>query len=152
MAAVRIVTKAGEGTRHLRSFCNNSDIWNEEVMDPGTRRSVAYVAARIVTGKTSGSVYDYSAGGHTSMSATISASDVRAYDYGRGAHFSGRLQGRHYSLYDYGRGAHVSLQIMGSKFSGYDYGAGCHFSGTVKSNGSVSLYDYGAGSCFSFSI
>jgi hypothetical protein len=47
-------------------------------MDPGTRRSVAYVAARIVTKKTSGSVYDYSAGGHTAMSATITPSDVRA--------------------------------------------------------------------------
>jgi hypothetical protein len=121
-------------------------------MDPGTRRSVAYVAARIITKKASGSVYDYGAGGHTSMSATITPSDVRAYDHGRGAHFSGRLKGGRYSLYDYGRGAHVSLEIKGSKFSGYDYGAGCHFNGIVKSNGSVSLYDYGTGSYFSFRV
>lgn len=121
-------------------------------MNPGTRRSVAYVAARIITGKTSGSVYDDSAGGHASMSATITPSGVQAYDHRRGANFSGSVQGSRCSLYDYGEGAHVSLEINGSKFSGYDYGTGCHFNGTVQPSGSVSLYDYGAGSYFSFSI
>jgi hypothetical protein len=124
----------------------------EDALQQGTRRSIAYIAARLITGKPSGSVYDYEVGQHTSMSATIEAGQVNAYDYGRSAHVTGNGASGEFNLYDFGQSAHVSLKVEGTSFSGYDFGESCHFNGTVEASGSTSLYDYSEGRYFNYSI
>lgn len=116
-------------------------------MDPNTRACIAYVAAKLVSGKGASSVYDYSRSRYISISGSVDASRVAVYDYDRGCHFSGSTTG----LYDYGRSAHVSITWNGSRFTGYDYGDRHHFSGSVNGS-SVSLYDYGESNYFNYSI
>lgn len=116
-------------------------------MDSSARACVAYVAARVVTGRKVPHIYDYSRSKYVSIDGSISGPEVQVYDYDRSCHFSGTLP----SLYDYGRSSHVKVEIEGDKFSGYDYGSSQHFSGSVR-DGSVSFYDYGEGAYFSYSI
>lgn len=116
-------------------------------MHPNTRACVAFVAAKLISGGGSSSVYDYSQSKHVSIGGSVTRSGVSIYDYERRCHFGGSPS----SLYDYGRRAHISLNINGRQFTGYDYGDGHHFSGTVNGN-SVSIYDYGKSSHFSYSV
>lgn len=44
-----------------------------------TRLTIAYVAARLITGKEASSVYDYGAGGYTHMSGEVSGSRINVY-------------------------------------------------------------------------
>lgn len=120
-------------------------------MEAHVRAAVAYVAGRLISGKQSSSVYDYSEGGHRSMSGQVTHDHVSVYDHVKSCHFSGSGGGSSFSLYHYGESSHVSLKIDGHSFSGYDYGTSSHYSGTV-SGFSISLYDYSKGSHFSYSI
>lgn len=112
-----------------------------------TRRSVAYIGGRIISGRSSSSIYDYSVGRYTNMSGRVADGRVAVYDYDQKNHISGSYS----SLYHYGNNAFISLNISGNNFSGYDYDSGSHFSGHVTGN-SISLYDYGAGSYFNYTI
>jgi hypothetical protein len=116
-------------------------------VEAGTRRTIAYVAGRAISGRQSSSVYDYDASGHFNFTGTVSADRANVYDFARGCHVSGTLT----SLYDYGTGASVQLHVNGQRFSGYDYSSGSHFSGRVAGQ-SVSLYDYETGSPYSYSV
>ncbi len=116
-------------------------------MKPNVRRAVAYIAACVISKKSSGAIYDYTASQHFNFSINHSESGIAAYDYSQGCHISGSYS----SLYHYGESHHISLRIAAHGFSGYDYGEGCHFSGTVNGQ-SVTLYDYGVGSHFNYSI
>lgn len=112
---------------------------------------VAFVAARLITGKNASSIYDYGRGGYHSISGNVSSSTVNVYDYEAASHFGGSGSSNDLSLYHYGHGHHVSLKVRGKQFEGYDYGSSCHFSGTVSGT-SISLYDYGTGSYRNYSI
>lgn len=120
-------------------------------MNGNARANVAYVAARVITGKNTGSVYAHGAG-HIHISGQVDASRINIYNHRASAHFTGSRSGHQYSLYDFGRSAHVNLNIKGNRFDGYDFGTSTHFSGTVQSTGAVSLYDFGTGSYYNFSI
>jgi hypothetical protein len=114
---------------------------------PNTRACVAFVAARLISGLGSSSVYDYSQSRHISIDGSVDQNQVSVYDYDRRCHFGGSPS----SLYDYGRRAHVSLDISGRSFSGYDHGDRHHFSGTVTGN-SISFYDFGEARYFNYSV
>jgi hypothetical protein len=118
----------------------------------GTRRTVAYVVARLINGRSSSSVYDFARQSDTPMSVTISDAAVRVYDHGRQAHLSGSRHGDTYKLYDHVQKAQVSLELKGNRFSGYDSGARSAFSGSVSAAGIVWLYDDDDGGHFSFSV
>lgn len=121
-------------------------------MQDQTARAIAYIAARLQTGRSSSSVYDYKEGKHTSMSGNVSPNRIAVYDYSAGCHVSGSGSNGNLSLYHYGNAAHISLRHTGKgKFSGFDYASSSHFSVTVQSS-SVSFYDYGEGSWRNFSI
>jgi hypothetical protein len=108
----------------------------------GTKACIAYVAGRLVSGKLTSSVYDFSQSKHVLISGTVNGQNIAIYDHDRACHFGGSGNGTALSLYDYGRSSHISLQIQGNQFSGYDHGAGTHYSGTVSGN-SVRIYDHG---------
>lgn len=112
---------------------------------------VAFVAARLITGKDASAVYDYGRSGYRNISGHVSPTTVNVYDHEAGAHFGGSGTANDLSLYHYGHSHHVSLKVSGDTFEGYDYGSSCHFSGMV-SGSSISLYDYGTGSHRSYSI
>lgn len=106
-------------------------------MKSQTRRAVAYIAARLISGRNSGSVYDYSISSHVSFSATISDNRISAYDYDQSCHIGGSLP----NLYHYGNSAHLSLTIAGTHFKGYDYDTSSHYSGKINGR-SISIIHF----------
>ena len=116
-------------------------------VNAATRRAVAYIAGRLISGSNASSVYDYSTGRHTNFSGEVSRSRVSVFDYDRSASVSGSPP----SLFDYGNGAHIRLTTQGTAFKGFDYGSGDHFSGRVNGR-SVSLFDYGASAHYNYTV
>lgn len=116
-------------------------------MSPETRAAVAAITLAHASGRKISSIYDFSQGGHRSISVSVNNEQVRAYDYMSGCHIQGRLS----SVYHYGRSGYI--QIKGSsagKYKGFDYTTSSHFQATVRGR-NVSLYDYESGSYFNFS-
>lgn len=67
-------------------------------MRTSTRLTTAYIAARLITGKDAGSVYDYSASRHISISGEVTSSRVNVYNHDVGKHFSGDFNGDKFSF------------------------------------------------------
>lgn len=121
-------------------------------MKKHTARAIAYIAARLESGKTAGHVYDYSTSSHTSMSGTVTPARVNVYDYDKSSYITGNGSGGSFNLYHYGNSAHVSLKYKSKgDFSGYDYDTSSHF--TARVNGkNVSVYDYEHSSWTNFTV
>ena len=116
-------------------------------MTDDLRRTVAYIAGRLVSGARSSAVYDYATGSYFQISGSVSDNHVSIYDYGRGCHVGGSTP----SLYDYGNASFFEVKKHGSKVKGYDYASSTFYEATVNGR-NVSVYDYGAGSFFSYSL
>lgn len=110
-------------------------------MNKHTRRVVAYIAARIISGKTASSIYDYELSKYFNISGEVNDVNVNVYDYDQSCYVSGSRSSGEYSLYHYGNRKYIDLKINGQNFDGYDYDSKKHFSGNVNTN-SISLYDY----------
>jgi hypothetical protein len=106
-------------------------------MKADTRRAVAYIAARAITGADASSVYDFDAGKHTLFSGDVAAHEVSVYDFDAKCHIGGELS----SLYHFGHKKHIQLTLEGTSFSGFDFDDSRHFSGDVNGS-SISLYDH----------
>jgi hypothetical protein len=106
-------------------------------MDFAIRACVAYIAARMSTGRDSSAVYDYTERKHRLISGDVNENHVGVYDHARRAHISGG--GR--SLYDHTERCHISLNVNGTEFDGYEYKSQSHFQGTVQGN-DVLFYDF----------
>ena len=116
-------------------------------MKSDTRRAVAYIVGRAVSGKSSSSVYDFQEGGHHNFSGNVSAVAANVYDYDSSCHIGGQLT----SLYHYGHGAHVQIKLNGTRFAGFDYDEAQHFSGDVRGS-AVTLFDHATGTHYHYSL
>jgi hypothetical protein len=116
-------------------------------MQPHTRRAVAFIAGRAISGSDASAVYDYSESRYVFFSGDVSAGNVNVYDHEENCHVGGSLP----SLYHYGNGQHIQLDVSGTQFNGFDYGSGQHFSGTVNGQ-AVSVYDYEHGQYSNYSV
>jgi hypothetical protein len=116
-------------------------------MDAATRRGIAYIAGRLISGRSSSSLYDYTEGRQSTFSGQVSTSRVNVFDQDRGSYITGTPP----SLFDHGTGAYVRLTTQGDRFKGFDYQSGDHFSGRVNGR-AVSLFDYGSSSYYSYTV
>jgi hypothetical protein len=78
-------------------------------MQACTRRAVAYVAGSLISGRTTGAIYNYQDKRHVGMSGVFSAGSVSVYDDEQRCHIAGSES----SLYHYGNRAHITLQLNG---------------------------------------
>lgn len=115
-------------------------------MKAGLRRSIAYIAQRVVSGANLSAIYDYDSGSYYQFSGEATATRVNVYDYDRGCFIGGNPP----SLYDYGEGSFIELKVNGQRINGYDYESGSFYEATV-SGGGISVYDYDEGSFFNYS-
>ncbi len=120
-------------------------------MKPHTRRSIAYIVGRLISGKSTSYIYDYLESKYFCFGGNVSMGDVSIYDYELRRHISGNGSNGSFSLYHYGNNRHIQLTLDGAHFNGYDYDVGKHFSGNVSEN-SISLYDYEHSKYFNYSI
>jgi hypothetical protein len=120
-------------------------------MEKFVRAAVAYVAGRLISGKESSSIYDFSEKDYTSLGGPVSPASVNVFDYTHACYISGGGNGQTLKLFHCGVNNYISLTLRGDSFAGYDYGSGSHFSGMVR-RFRIRLYDSGSNAYFSYSI
>ena len=115
------------------------------------RAALALAVLRLESINSKNNVYDYSQGRHLLISGTVDSHEIKLYDFDRGAHFGGRLNGQRYGLYDFEHSEHISLEFKSSgKYGGYHFGSSTFYEITVRDNG-VSFYDFSTGKFYNFS-
>jgi hypothetical protein len=105
------------------------------------RRAVAYIAGRLVTGTTSGGVYDYTAQARFKLYGDVSPGFVQVYDGDRFSYIIGGATPAGLSIFDYYTRQHIQLKISDNDFYGFDYETGAYFSGEVNKS-TVSFFDF----------
>lgn len=63
----------------------------------GTRACVAYACARLVSGRSTSAVFDYSQSKHVLISGTVNDRSVNVYDHDRECFMTGSRSGSGYS-------------------------------------------------------
>jgi hypothetical protein len=110
-------------------------------MKPNVRASIAYIAARTLTGRNVSSIYDFENAQYFSITGEVSNVRVNIYDYSSNCFIIGNWTGKSGQFYHYGNLNYFQVTMTGNQFNGYDYGTMTYFQGTVSGN-SVTLYDY----------
>lgn len=112
-----------------------------------TRRAIAYIAGRIMTGNPKMSIYDYTSSGYFPFTGNVGGDAISVYDSTEGCYISGNLP----NIYHYGNNAAITLRMEEDQFSGYDYDESSGFSGTMSGN-VVRIYDEGSAAYFTYSL
>ena len=120
-------------------------------MKPHTRRAIAYIVGRLVSGKESTAVYDYDAAKHFSFSGAVAPGACSVYDYERECYIASPEGGGAEALFHHGNDKYVSLEIVGENFEGYDNDSERHFGGTVTEQ-SIALFDREDGRYHNYAI
>lgn len=115
-------------------------------MDHPKRRAISYIAAALLTGNQSGSVFDYVPSRYFNFSGSVGSS-INLFDFSRSSYLSGTPN----SIFDYSSRQYISLNVGGNEFSGFDYGSNSFFSGKVNGN-AISFFDYKEGKYFDFAV
>ncbi len=66
-----------------------------------TRRIASYIAARIISGKSANTIYDYDKGRYFNMSDDINFENVYIYDFDQRCYVTESRNNQSYSLYHY---------------------------------------------------
>ena len=116
-------------------------------MKPHVRRAIAFIAGRLITGRASSGIFDYTAGTHIPITGTVTETNISIYDHDQRAHVGGSLRNIHF----YGDGCAAQISIHGNNFDGYDFCGSGHFIGHAQGN-VIWVYDYASSAYFSYII
>ncbi len=120
-------------------------------MDTKLRACVAFVAARLISGRNASFIYDYSQSKYIGMEGSVKPEGVNLYDNDRCCYFAGLGNGSFFNLYDFGGQCFVELRIEGREFEGHDYQTPSNFNGKVDGE-AISLYDGAVSQSFFFRL
>lgn len=120
-------------------------------MQNHTRRAIAYITGRLVSGELSATVYDYTAFTYFSFGGDVSLSNIAIFDYDKKCQVSGLGSLDSINLYHFGNKNHIFLNIEETHFNGFDYDTNSHFSGDVMGR-SITIFDYELNTYFNYSI
>jgi hypothetical protein len=96
-------------------------------MAPEVRRAVAMVAARLISGRSAGTIYDFAQLSHFHISGSVGSS-ISLYDHDARAHITGSPS----QFFHHSENCHVQLNVSGKNFTGFDFGTSSHFTGSVS--------------------
>ncbi len=115
-----------------------------------TRRVVAYIVGRLITGKEIFAIFDYSASKKFGFEGKVTLSTVSVYDPEQKCAISGSEKGGLYILHRDDE-KYLDLTVKEDKFQGYDYESHKPFSGTMRGN-LVSISDPEYSRFFDYSL
>ena len=120
-------------------------------MNDHTRRAIAYIAGRIVSGTSAVSLYDHTAGRTYNFRAEFAATKIRVREIESGSDITGAGGSGMFTITHVGNGKPVSLKLTGSAFEGFDYETAKRYRGAVAGN-SVAVQDDQHAKEFQYSI
>jgi hypothetical protein len=118
-------------------------------METHLRAALAYIAGRLISGKNSPGVYDYSRSTFVLINGVVKARLVAIYDHGQRCHISGGSDGLRYLLFHHGERRFLNLAVHGNDFIGHDYGRTSRIRGRVV-DGSIWLVEEATSREFSY--
>lgn len=116
-------------------------------MEDRVRDTIAAIArTHFAGGGRIATIYSHDSGHHRTLSGTINASFVQAYDHDNSHHITGQLP----RLYHHGTASHIDLMPgQSGEYRGYDHSTHVHFLVRVRQGG-VSVYDHERGEHFHY--
>lgn len=100
-------------------------------MKESTRRAIAYIIYRIITGNKIFQIYDYSLSRKFQYTGKVTLSSVSIYDPEQKCSITGSEKGG-LSLLHWDDEKYIDLAILKNSFQGYDYEAHKPFSTTLQ--------------------
>ncbi len=117
-----------------------------------SRRSIAFIAGKIIFNKNITSVYDYISGKYYNFGGIITNSNFSIYDYDNKCYISISKNGTNsYSIFHYGNSKYMTFEYNKNDFKGFDYDSSRYFSGKVNMN-SIAIYDYETSKYYNYSV
>jgi hypothetical protein len=120
-------------------------------MNSQKRRAVAYIVGRLISGKTSGTIYDYTASSRYRIYGDVSPDFIQIFDDDRNSYIIGGITPAGFSIFDYYTRQHINLRTSGNDYYGYDLETSSYFSGMVNKN-TVAFFDYQYSKDFRYAI
>ncbi len=110
-------------------------------MEMKKRRAVSYIAGRLISGKTSGAVYDYLTASSYRLYGDVTPEFIQVYDEDRYGYIRGGRTPAGLALFDGPTRQNIQLKISDNDFYGYDYESSSYFSGEVNQS-SINFFDF----------
>jgi hypothetical protein len=119
-------------------------------MEDDTRTSIAYIAGRLISGKSIASLYDYARSRRIDITSIPHARSLKQFNYARQSSLSRSSQGSRYR-YLLGDDGVLDLTVSGNAFIGYFRTNASDFVGKVWGD-SIYLYDHEESAHFNYRI
>jgi len=115
-----------------------------------TRRAVAYIVGRLVSGKEVFAIYDYFASRNFQFTGKVTLSTISVYDPEQKCSLNGSEKAGLYIIHrDDER--YIEFTVKEDRFQGYDFETHESFSGTVRGN-LISVHDPEHSRLFDYSL
>ncbi|HCJ66608.1 MAG TPA: hypothetical protein DHV62_04600 [Elusimicrobia bacterium] len=115
-----------------------------------TRRAIAYIIYRIITGNEIFQIYDYSLSRKFQYTGKVTLSSVSIFDPEQKSSITGSEKASLYILHRDNE-KYIDFTIRENNFQGYDYESHKPFSGMLKGN-LISIYDPEYSRSFDYSL